>query len=73
VPNSWATLIAAAEALELVAAAEEPVVVPELLGVLEAVPAEAEALEEELATRAVALRDPQTKDWQKVWPAKSLG
>jgi len=60
VPNSWATLRAAAAALELVAAVEEPVAEPDPPEVLEAVPAEAEELEEELATRADALRVPQT-------------
>jgi len=74
VPNSLATFTAAAAALDEVVEAAVPVAVPEpvAVAVLEAVPEEAELLEE-LTTRAEAFLDPQMKDWQKVWPAKSLG
>lgn len=63
----------AAAAPELVEAAAELVAVPEPLEVAEAVVLEEEALAEEVAARAVAFLVPQVKDWQKVWPAKSLG
>lgn len=51
----------------------ELVAVPEPLEVAEAVAWEEEALADEVEPRAVAFFVPQTKDWQKVWPAKSLG
>lgn len=63
----------AAAAPELVEAAAELVAVPEPLEVAEAVVWEDEALAEEVAARAVAFLVPQVNDWQKVWPAKSLG
>lgn len=63
----------AAAAAELVEAAVEVVAVPEPLEVAEAVVREEEALADELEPRAVAFFCPQVKDWQKVWPAKSLG
>lgn len=63
----------AAAAPELVEAAAELVAVPEPLAVAEAVVFEEEALADELEEIALAFLVPQVKDWQNVWPAKSLG
>jgi len=72
VPKSFATLMAAAAALELVLVAAVPVAVPEPVAVLDAVVEDA-ALADAEAARAEAFFFPHTKDWQKVWPARSLG
>jgi hypothetical protein len=63
---------ATAAALDAVedAAELEAVLEPEPAAVLLAVLA---ALEEEAALTAEAFFSPQAKDWQKVWPLRSLG
>ena len=68
-------MAAAAELLAAAALPDAEEAAP--LAVAEALPAAADAEEEllpEPATNsAVAFLEPQTKDWQKVWPARSLG